>query len=154
MKKIIVLLSVIMLALIIAACGANEEETTRTFKSEEDGMFSQITLTYKGDKVIKQSTEFGMAYEAIGVSSKEEAEEMLGSVEEDEKDEEEIAGLTRESIFTDSDYSEKASVNFDEIDKKKLDELYEFYLVLDSDNNVDFEETIANLEELGFEEVK
>lgn len=152
MKKLVILFSVIIFTLVLTACGgADEEETTRTFKSEEDGMYSQITLTYKGDKVIKQSTEFTMTYEAIGISSKEEAEEMLGSVEEDEQD---IDGLTRESTYTDSEYIEKASVNFEEIDKKELDELYDFFLVLDSDNNVDFEKTIADFEEFGFKEEK
>lgn len=148
MKKLLGLFSVIILTLVLTACGASDEETTRTFKSEEDGMSSEITFTFKGDKVIKLSSENLIPYDMIGISSKEEAQEIF------EFDSEEATGLTRESIFTDSEYIEKATVNLEEFDKNKSDELYEFFLVLDADNNIDFDKTEADLNEYGFKEEK
>lgn len=75
LKKGTAVLFVMVMAMMLVACGGKEE--TRTFTLSQNGVESKLVYTYKGDKVTKQTAEKTMSYTALSVSSKEDAEKLL-----------------------------------------------------------------------------
>src|SRR5690625_5325300 len=82
MKNRWIALLVMVFVMLLGACSGEAGE--RTFKLEEEGITSMVTYEHEGDEVIKHTTEVTMDYSALGLSSKEEAEEFfeaMGSYE-------------------------------------------------------------------------
>src|SRR5690625_6618958 len=64
--------------MLISACSIWEkEEATRTFYIEEGGIELTLVYTYRGDEVLKQSTETIIEYETFDLETKDEAEEFF-----------------------------------------------------------------------------
>src|SRR5699024_6650167 len=88
----------------------------RVFVAEEMGMEMKLVYYYTGDKVIKQTSETIMSYEAAGVTSKEEAKEML---EPQIAQMQGVEGLISEMEFYDDQLVEYMEVNYETLDYDK-----------------------------------
>src|SRR5690625_5887976 len=78
MNKHLKRLLFLSLVLLISACSIWEkEEATRTFYIEEGGIELTLVYTYRGDEVLKQSTETIIEYETFDLETKDEAEEVF-----------------------------------------------------------------------------
>src|SRR5690625_6856239 len=78
MNKHLKRLLFLSLVLLISACSIWEkEEATRTFYIEEGGIELTLVYTYRGDEVLKQSTETIIEYETFDLETKDEAEEFF-----------------------------------------------------------------------------
>lgn len=116
MKKLTGLLTVLVLALFLTACG--DEEATRTFVIESDGVLTTMVYTSTDDKVTKQSTENIIRYDLSGLSSKEEAQQIFDPMIEQFQN---IKGIAHTMKYEDSKAIETLSidykaVNFDDIE--------------------------------------
>ena len=69
MKKLTGFITILVLAIFLAAC-SNGSESTRTFELEQDGIKTTMVYTTKGDKVTDQSTENIIQYDLAGIPSK------------------------------------------------------------------------------------
>lgn len=92
---------------------ADGELEARTFVAEEMGMELTLVYYHQGDKVVKQTSETIIPYEAIGVESKEEAKEMFEPQLEQMQG---VDGLISEMDFGDDALTEFMEVNYEELD--------------------------------------
>ena len=104
--------------LVLVACQSANESTT-TLAIEEDGLMIEITLIADGDTVIEQRTNNEISYEALGVTSEEDAEEMLAEfmVGYDTTE-----GITHQVDYQDTRVIETVVVDFETVD---VDEVLE-----------------------------
>lgn len=149
-KKSIGLLIIIPFALMLGACSSDDDLETRTFELEEEGIASEVTYYHNDDdEVVKQTTENIIPYDALGLSSKDEAEEML-EAESDEMDD--VEGITEEIEYDDDEATEKLEIVYDEIDPDEAEDLSGMMLEGDVENGVSMEKSAEIIEEQGFEE--
>ena len=52
---------------------SGDEEATKTFELEHDGIMTTMVYTAKGDEVTMQTTENIIQYDLVGLASKDEA---------------------------------------------------------------------------------
>jgi len=88
----------------------------RVFVAQEMGMEMMLTYYYTGDKVIKQISETIISYEAVGVTSKEQAKEMLEPQVEQMQG---VDGLISRMEFYDDQLVEYMEVNYETLDFDK-----------------------------------
>lgn len=149
MRKVTSLITILILALVLTACGGKEE--TRTFESENPGVTTTITYTYKGDKVTKQTAENVISYEEVGLGSKEEAQEAFDPLVEQFQD---IDGVTHKMDYTDSTATEQLTIDFSEADYEDIKSLPGMDLEGDTNKGVSMEKSAEILNNQGFTEVK
>lgn len=63
---------VMIMAVMLVACGDKEETKTHTIS--QNGVDSKLTYTYEGGEVTKQTAVNTISYASLGVTSKEDAE--------------------------------------------------------------------------------
>lgn len=68
--------------LVFSLAGCGDKEESKTFKADVNGTEIVMTYTYKGDKVIKQTSENKINYASIGVKTKEDAAKILDPISE------------------------------------------------------------------------
>lgn len=116
MKKMSSVLCLLVFVLVLSACGKGEV-LTKSYEKEENGASIVITYKYQGDIVNVQSTDSKIPYSALGVTTKEEAEELLNPMVEQYKG---VKGVTHKIIYSDSEAVESLSVNYEEADFQEL----------------------------------
>ncbi|MBP1906114.1 uncharacterized lipoprotein YehR (DUF1307 family) [Paenibacillus turicensis] len=109
-------LCLMVLVLVLSACGKGEV-LTKSYEKEENGASIVITYKYQGDIVNVQSTDSKIPFSALGVTTKEEAEELLNPMVEQYKG---VKGVTHSITYSDSEAVESLSVNYEEADFKEL----------------------------------
>lgn len=177
MKKLIVLLTTALLVTTLTACGSKDEDKKEETKQEEkekensnadsddvtlkyedldsdtyvlefNGLKSEIVLYHENDKVYAQTLLTEGPYSSFGVSSKEEAEELMGPLVEQYQG---IDGLTHKLTLGEDSLTESLTldykvVDFDEI-AGKAGMLYDENA---KENGVGFKATEQSLLDLGF----
>src|SRR5699024_6938420 len=111
-KKGIGLLVILSIVCVLSACGSKEVEE-RVFELEEMGIVTTMTYTYQGDKVLKQKAENIIPYASLGVTSQEEAEEIL------DPQVEELQGI--DGVSEEVEYKEDEALETLEIDYENLE---------------------------------
>lgn len=149
MKKITGFIAILVLALVLTACGSKEE--TRTFELEQPGVKVTITYTHKGDKATKQTAENLISYEEIGLESKEQAQGVFDPLVEEFED---IKGVTHEMKYSDTTATEKLTIDFTEADFDEINDLPGMMLDGDSSKGVSMKASAEMLEDQGFTEIK
>lgn len=86
---------------------------TATFEIEQGGVTIQMVYSYMGDLVLKQTTTSTGNYAAMGIDSKEQAQEALKSVVEQYSN---VKGVTHTI-----DYQEDQLIEHTEVDYSKVD---------------------------------
>lgn len=117
----------LVVCLVVAACSSGESGsvkkeskdsglTTSVFEADLNGVKTEMTYTHKGDKVVKQETYSIVDYDALGIETKEEAEEMFSFV----KDEYDIEGVTYKSEYKDTEMIENVIVDYEKADIQEV----------------------------------
>lgn len=149
MRKVIALISLVILSLLLTAC--TESEESRTFELANDGL--TVTVTYKSvdNTVTEYIGKNKLTYTKEGVANKEAAEELFTPVLLEYQD---IKGLEHSIDFTDSEVIEIMEVDFTKVDSDIYNILPGMRLDKDSSLNINMKEIVKQLEADGFVEVK
>ncbi|EDK4069390.1 hypothetical protein GGC09_11755, partial [Listeria monocytogenes] len=118
LKKGTAVLFVMVMAMMLVACGGKEE--TRTFTLSQNGVESKLVYTYKGDKVTKQTAENIMSYTALSVSSKEDAEKLLKETSDKFQN---IDGLKGKIEYKDDKAIETIEVDYTKIASEDMNKI-------------------------------
>ena len=150
MKKWALLCLIAILTIVLGACGSGTD--TVTLELEQDGIYSEVIYTHTGDdkKVSKQSTKNVIDYEALGLSSKEEAEEALNEMVGQYKG---VDGLEHTITFDDDTLTEELIVDYEKADIDEISELPGSNFEGDYEDGIYLDASVKALEAQGFEVV-
>ncbi|HCY0809305.1 YehR family lipoprotein [Staphylococcus aureus] len=114
MKKLCSLIVVALVCIIaLSACG---KEQTKTYEGDVSGKHVLTSITYKDDKVLKQSTINTIKYDDLGMD-KDEAKKLLAKSESIFKD---LKGVKYKVDYKDKKAIEHLDIDYTEVDMKKL----------------------------------
>ncbi|EGW0547241.1 YehR family lipoprotein [Listeria monocytogenes] len=148
LKKGTAVLFVIVMAMMLVACGGKEE--TRTFTLSQNGVESKLVYTYKGDKVTKQTAENTMSYTALSVSSKEDAEKLLKETSDKFQN---IDGLKEKIEYKDDKAIETIEVDYTKIASEDMNKIPGMASG-DASKGISMKESAKLLESQGYKENK
>lgn len=139
-------------ALSLSACGSEDPEET-AFTQEQGGVEMTLTYTHVGDEVIKQTTSNVIDYEAAGLGSKEEAQELLDPMIAQADD---VEGYDQSIEYGDTSATEEVTIDYEVVDMSELGGLpgFEGSANMEDADFVSFEESREMLESQGFTEVE
>ncbi|MHC5251447.1 YehR family lipoprotein [Listeria kieliensis] len=147
LKRGLSLVFVFVLALTVVACG--EEAKTKTFELEQSGATMEVTYTYKGDKVLKQTSKNKIPYSAMGVTTKEQAKEKLQATVDQYKG---VKGLKETITYGDDAVSETVAIDYEKVDMDKVSGISGMMTDGDTKNGISMEKSEKMLKEKGFKE--
>ncbi|HFJ4832553.1 TPA: YehR family lipoprotein [Staphylococcus aureus] len=114
MKKLCSLFVVALVCIIaLSACG---KEQTKTYEGDVSGKHVLTSITYKDDKVLKQSTINTIKYDDLGMD-KDEAKKLFAKSENIFKD---LKGVKYKVDYKDKKAIEHLDIDYTEVDMKKL----------------------------------
>ncbi|ANI75353.1 DUF1307 domain-containing protein [Staphylococcus aureus] len=114
MKKLCSLIVVALVCIIaLSACG---KEQTKTYEGDVSGKHVLTSITYKDDKVLKQSTINTIKYDDLGMD-KDEAKKLFAKSENIFKD---LKGVKYKVDYKDKKAIEHLDIDYTEVDMKKL----------------------------------
>lgn len=114
MKKLCSLIVVALVCVIaLSACG---KEQTKTYEGDVSGKHVLTSITYKDDKVLKQSTINTIKYDDLGMD-KDEAKKLFAKSENIFKD---LKGVKYKVDYKDKKAIEHLDIDYTEVDMKKL----------------------------------
>ncbi|EAC5198328.1 DUF1307 domain-containing protein [Listeria monocytogenes] len=148
LKKGTAVLFVMVMAMMLVACGGKEE--TRTFTLSQNGVESKLVYTYKGDKVTKQTAENTMSYTALSVSSKEDAEKLLKETSDKFQN---IDGLKERIEYKDDKAIETIEVDYTKIASEDMNKIPGMASG-DASKGISMKESAKLLESQGYKENK
>ncbi|EAC4875710.1 DUF1307 domain-containing protein [Listeria monocytogenes] len=148
LKKGTTVLFVMIMAVMLVACGDKEE--TKTYSLSQNGVDSKLTYTYKGDKVTKQTAENIMSYASLGVASKEDAEKMLKATSDKFQG---IDGLKEKIEYKDDKAIETLEVDYTKISSEDMNKIPGMSSNGDTSKGISMEESAKMLESQGYKEV-
>ncbi|EHX7146249.1 YehR family lipoprotein [Listeria monocytogenes] len=148
LKKGTAVLFVMVMAMMLVACGGKEE--TRTFTLSQNGVESKLVYTYKGDKVTKQTAENTMSYTALSVSSKEDAEKLLKETSDKFQN---IDGLKEKIEYKDDKAIETIEVDYTKIASEDMNKIPGMASG-DASEGISMKESAKLLESQGYKENK
>ncbi|MBC1969602.1 YehR family lipoprotein [Listeria marthii] len=149
LKKGTMVLFVMVMAVMLVACGGKEE--TKTYELSQNGATTKMTYTYVKDKVTKQTTENEMTYAALGFKNKEEAEKAL---KESSDKFQGVEGVKESIEYKDDKAIETLEIDYEKADAKELTKLPGFAASGDIEKGISMEESAKMLESQGFKEAK
>ncbi|HAO6745052.1 TPA: YehR family lipoprotein [Listeria monocytogenes] len=148
LKKGTAVLFVMVMAMMLVACGGKEE--TRTFTLSQNGVESKLVYTYKGDKVTKQTAENTMSYTELSVSSKEDAEKLLKETSDKFQN---IDGLKEKIEYKDDKAIETIEVDYTKIASEDMNKIPGMASG-DASKGISMKESAKLLESQGYKENK
>ncbi len=114
MKKLCSLIVVALVCIIaLSACG---KEQTKTYEGDVSGKHVLTSITYKDDKVLKQSTINTIKYDDLAMD-KDEAKKLFAKSESIFKD---LKGVKYKVDYKDKKAIEHLDIDYTEVDMKKL----------------------------------
>ncbi|CAC6800036.1 DUF1307 domain-containing protein [Staphylococcus aureus] len=114
MKKLCSLIVVALVCVIaLSACG---KEQTKTYEGDVSGKHVLTSITYKDDKVLKQSTINTIKYDDLSMD-KDEAKKLFAKSESIFKD---LKGVKYKVDYKDKKAIEHLDIDYTEVDMKKL----------------------------------
>nr|WP_221630456.1 YehR family lipoprotein [Listeria farberi] len=149
LKKGTAVLFVMIMAVMLVACGDKEE--TKTYTISQNGVDSKLTYTYKGDKVTKQTAENTMLYTSLGVTSKEDAEKVLKATSEKFQG---IEGLKESIEYKDDKAIETLEVDYTKISSEDIKKIPGMASSGDASKGISMKESEKMLKSQGFKEVE
>ncbi|EIA3003754.1 YehR family lipoprotein [Shigella flexneri] len=110
---------VVASVLVFSLAGCGDKEESKKFSANLNGTEIAITITYvyKGDKVLKQSSETKIQFASIGATTKEDAAKTLEPLSAKYKN---IAGVEEKSTYTDTYAQENVTIDMEKVDFKAL----------------------------------
>lgn len=151
MKKLIGIIAIVGLVIFLTAC-SGDEEATRTFELEHDGIMTTMVYKFKEDKVIMQTTKNIIQYDLVGFASKDEAKEIFAPMIEQFQN---IDGLTHKLEYDDSKAVETLAVDYEVVNFDEIVNLPGMTFSEDpKDKGISMKKSVEILESQGFVEVK
>ncbi|WP_264779162.1 YehR family lipoprotein [Escherichia fergusonii] len=133
----------------LAGCGDTEE--TKKFTANLNGSEIAVTYTYKGDKVLKQTSENKIMYSSINAANKEDAAKILDPISAKYKN---LVGVEEKLTYKDSWAEETVSVDMEKVDLKELQKAAGTMISGDTSKGISMKQSQKILEAAGFKEVK
>ncbi|EEG1465067.1 YehR family lipoprotein [Salmonella enterica] len=137
--------------LVFSLAGCGDKEESKTFNANLAGTEISITYTYKGDKIIKQTSESKISYATVGVKTKEDAAKILDPLSAKYKN---IAGVEEKLTYEDTYAQENVSVDMEKVDFKALQGISGTMVSGDTSKGISMKQTQTLLEAAGFKEAK
>lgn len=126
-------------------------ENIVSLQLEQNGVNMKLTYKAEGDKVIEQTSDNVIPYEAIGANNADEAEEMLAELVESYSN---IEGITHNIEYQDNQAIESVTTNYELIDLEAAGELDGVILDGDVSQGVSLQRSVDMLVQQGFEIVE
>ncbi len=98
---------VVASVLVFSLAGCGDKEESKKFSANLNGTEIAITYVYKGDKVLKQSSETKIQFASIGATTKEDAARALEPLSAKYKN---IAGVEEKLTYTDTYAQENVTI--------------------------------------------
>ncbi len=149
MKKWIMYCLTILLSFTLVAC--NSKENVVTLQTEQDGVIIELTYKANGDKVVEQTAKNVLPYESIGVTTPEEAEEVLADFIAGYDDTE---GVTHNMDYQDDKVIETLTINYETADLNEVNKLSGASFEGDVDKGISLKKSVEMLEEQGYEVIE
>ncbi|EHV5201252.1 YehR family lipoprotein [Listeria monocytogenes] len=149
LKKGTAVLFVMVMAMMLVACGGEEE--TKTYELSKNSTESKLTYTCKGDNVIKQTDEYTMPYTALGVSSKAEAEKFFKEIIDKLQN---IDGLTVKVEYKDDKAIETLEIDYTKISSENIKGIPGLTMSGDISKGISMRASEKLLKARGYKEVK
>lgn len=149
LKKSTMALFVMVMAVMLVACGGKEE--TKTFELSKNGTESKLTYTYVKDKVTKQITENEVTYAALGFKNKEEAEKALKEISDKFQG---VEGVKQGFEYKDDKVIETLEVDYEKANTKELIKLPGFAANGDIEGEISMKASSKMVESQDYKEVK
>ncbi|MCU09465.1 DUF1307 domain-containing protein [Listeria monocytogenes] len=149
LKKGTMTLFVMVVAVMLVACGGEEE--TKTYELSKNSTESKLTYTCKGDNVIKQTDEYTMPYTALGVSSKTEAEKFFKEIIDKLQN---IDGLTVKVEYKDDKAIETLEIDYTKISSENIKGIPGLTMSGDTSKGISMRASEKLLKARGYKEVK
>lgn len=108
---------VVASVLVFSLAGCGDKEESKKFSANLNGTEIAITYVYKGDKVLKQSSETKIQFASIGATTKEDAARTLEPLSAKYKN---IAGVEEKLTYTDTYAQENVTIDMEKVDFKAL----------------------------------
>ncbi len=137
--------------LVFSLAGCGDKEESKTFNANLAGTEISITYTYKGDKIIKQTSEIKISYATVGAKTKEDAAKILDPLSAKYKN---IAGVEEKLTYNDTYAQENVSVDMEKVDFKALQGISGTMVSGDTSKGISMKQTQTLLEAAGFKEAK
>ncbi|AAX66077.1 TPA: YehR family lipoprotein [Salmonella enterica subsp. enterica serovar Choleraesuis] len=137
--------------LVFSLAGCGDKEESKTFNANLAGTEISITYTYKGDKIIKQTSESKISYTTVGAKTKEDAAKILDPLSAKYKN---IAGVEEKLTYEDTYAQENVSVDMEKVDFKALQQISGTMVSGDTSKGISMKQTQTLLEAAGFKEAK
>lgn len=106
---------VVASVLVFSLAGCGDKEESKKFSANLNGTEIAITYVYKGDKVLKQSSETKIQFASIGATTKEDAAKTLEPLSAKYKN---IAGVEEKLTYTYA--QENVTIDMEKVDFKAL----------------------------------
>lgn len=123
-------------------------ENIVTLQLEQNGVNLRLTYKAEGDKVIEQTSDNVIPYEAIGATNAEEAEEILAELVEGYQN---VEGITHSIEYQDDQALESVTTNYESIDLEAANELDGVILDGDVSQGISLQKSVDMLLQQGFE---
>ncbi|MEI3606356.1 YehR family protein [Pseudogracilibacillus sp. SE30717A] len=149
MKKWIMFGLTILLSFTLVAC--NSKENIVTLQTEQDGVISELTYKANGDKVTEQTAKNVLPYESIGVTTSEEAKEVLDDLIVGYDDTE---GVTHNMDYQDDKVIETLTIDYETADLNEVNKLSGASFEGDVDKGISLKKSVEMLQEQGYEVVE
>ncbi|EHZ2232720.1 YehR family lipoprotein [Listeria monocytogenes] len=149
LKKGTAVFFVMVMAMMLVACGGEEE--TKTYVLSKNSTESKLTYTCKGDNVIKQTDEYTMPYTALGVSSKAEAEKFFKEIIDKLQN---IDGLTVKVEYKDDKAIETLEIDYTKISSENIKGIPGLTMSGDTSKGISMKASAKLLKARGYKEVK
>ena len=145
--KLLAVLSALMLSR--AACGGDGKETSTTLTNDVNGVEMTFTYYADGDDVTRQTTKNVMPYELLGVTTADEAKQILDPMTEEFKG---VTGLEHSMEYGDTAATETLTVDYTTADLSEISQLTGSTFSGDTSSGakVSLEKSIEMLESQGF----
>lgn len=145
MKKCFMLM--ILLVLSVSVLGACSKERSKTYEGDMDGKHVLTTLSYKKNKVVKQSTVTTLKYNDFGMSKKE-AKKMF----QDHRQLKDLKGVSYNLKHNHEKWVETIDINYKKADIKAVKNHFSLMSTSKNDKKVNMEGTVRELKKLGFKQ--
>ena len=148
MKKTVVGFIALLGIFFLASCGANgASQKTKTFTNEQNGVQMELVLNYEGDEVKKQTANNIMPYSSVGVSTKEEAKQLLDPIA---KQYQAIKGIDYSLDYGEDAATESLTIDYSNLDYDAAKQLPGVTFEGDTSNGISMERTEKMLLDQGY----
>jgi uncharacterized lipoprotein YehR (DUF1307 family) len=145
MKKAVVGFIALLGIVFLASCGSNQKN--KTFTNEQNGVQMELVFNYEGDEVKKQTANNVMPYSSIGVSTKEEAQQLLDPIAKQYKA---IKGIDYSIDYGDDEATESLTIDYTDLDYEAAKQLPGVSFEGDTSNGISMERTEKMLLDQGY----